>query len=98
VSTDELDRVYDGNGTRYDVTEPAATAFLEWLTAHGLTIKTDDDVSFGPRDDDKMPRSWADRGLTWLKAERPQVFAQMMLAIVAVNANVTGNGSGRGRR
>jgi hypothetical protein len=93
----DLTNVYTDNGARHEVIEPAtvaADAFLAWITDHGLTIKTDDDVSFGPRDDDKMPRSWADRGLTWLKAERPQVFAQMMLAIVAVNANVTGGGKG----
>jgi hypothetical protein len=36
------------------------------------------DVSFGPRDDDAMPVSWAAKGLTWLKANRPQQFADMM--------------------
>jgi len=42
-------------------------------------------VSFGPRDDDSMPLSWAERGLTWLRADRPQVFADMMLAILAID-------------
>jgi hypothetical protein len=42
-------------------------------------------VSFGPRDDDSMPFSWAERGLTWLRADRPQVFADMMLAILAID-------------
>lgn len=41
-------------------------------------------ISFGPRDDDSMPASWASRGLTWLKENRPSVFADMMLAIVGV--------------
>jgi hypothetical protein len=36
------------------------------------------DVSFGPRDDDAMTVSWASRGLTWLFAHRPQAFADMM--------------------
>ena len=39
-------------------------------------------VQFGPRDDDSMPLSWAEKGLTWLKAERPQVFADMMTRAV----------------
>jgi hypothetical protein len=42
-------------------------------------------VSFGPRDDDSMPVSWAERGLTWLRADRPSVFADMMLAILAID-------------
>lgn len=40
-------------------------------------------VSFGPRDDDEMPHTWAVRGLTWLYEERRNVFADMMLAIVS---------------
>ena len=44
-------------------------------------------VSFGPRDDDEMPLTWAERGLTWLKENRPAVFADMMLAIVSVSRN-----------
>lgn len=47
-------------------------------------------VSFGPRPDDVMPITWANRGLTWLKANRPGVFADMMLAVVGVER-------GRGR-
>lgn len=39
-------------------------------------------VQFGARDDDSMPLSWAEKGLTWLKAERPQVFADMMTSAV----------------
>jgi hypothetical protein len=35
-------------------------------------------VSFGQRDDDSMPVTWASRGLAWLKANRPQAFADMM--------------------
>lgn len=42
-------------------------------------------VKFGPRPDDDMPASWAERGLTWLKQNRPGVFADMMLAIVDVD-------------
>jgi len=39
---------------------------------------TEQRVQFGARDDDSMPATWAARGLTWLKANRPQVFADMM--------------------
>jgi hypothetical protein len=39
-------------------------------------------VQFGTRDDDSMPLSWAEKGLTWLKAERPMVFADMMTRAV----------------
>jgi len=39
-------------------------------------------VQFGARDDDSMPLSWAEKGLTWLKAERPMVFADMMTRAV----------------
>jgi len=39
---------------------------------------TEQRVQFGNRDDDSMPVTWAARGLTWLKANRPQVFADMM--------------------
>lgn len=39
-------------------------------------------VQFGARDDDSMPLSWAEKGLTWLKEERPQVFADMMTSAV----------------
>ena len=42
-------------------------------------------IAFGARDDDTMPLSWAERGLRWLRAERPQVFADMMLAILAID-------------
>lgn len=55
-----------------------------------LAVIVPADIAFGPRDDDKMPRTWAERGLTWLHKERPQVFAAMMLAITATNAKVTG--------
>lgn len=39
-------------------------------------------VQFGARDDDSMPLSWAEKGLTWLKTERPMVFADMMTRAV----------------
>jgi hypothetical protein len=51
------------------------------------------DVPFGPRDDDKMPHSWAARGLEWLYAERRNVFADMMLAIVSAEKSTS-----RGRK
>jgi hypothetical protein len=41
-------------------------------------------VQFGTRDDDSMPLSWAETGLEWLKNERPQVFGDMMLAILGI--------------
>lgn len=41
-------------------------------------------VSFGQRDDDSMPLSWAERGLTWLKTNKPRVFADMLLAVLEV--------------
>jgi hypothetical protein len=53
------------------------TAYPEVLDTRPLP------VSFGPRDDDEMPHSWAVRGLTWLYEERRNVFADMMLAIVS---------------
>jgi hypothetical protein len=42
-------------------------------------------ISFGPRDDDDMPASWASRGLTWLHENNPGVFGQMMLAVVGID-------------
>jgi len=53
---------------------------------------TEQRVQFGARDDDSMPVSWAARGLTWLKANRPQVFADMM------SEGVFGIEKTRGRR
>lgn len=56
-----------------------------------MLVTTDDTettprrIQFGPREDDDMPVSWAQRGLTWLRAERPQVFAAMMLAVLGVD-------------
>ena len=66
--------------------EKAFQELLDAATAKPL------DVSFGTRDDDKMPHSWAERGLTWLHKNRPQVFAAMMLAITGIDARVTGSG------
>ena len=48
------------------------------------------DVDFGTRDDDKMPHSWACRGLTWLHSERGNVFADMMLHVVGVEKKQRG--------
>jgi hypothetical protein len=39
---------------------------------------TEQRVNFGTRDDDTMPLAWASKALTWLKVNRPQVFADMM--------------------
>jgi len=50
-------------------------------------------VQFGARDDDSMPLSWAERGLTWLKAERPMVFADMMLALLGIDKRKRGSGA-----
>jgi hypothetical protein len=41
-------------------------------------------VKFGPRPDDDMPVTWAERLLTWLKSERPNVFADGMLVVFDV--------------
>jgi hypothetical protein len=41
-------------------------------------------VSFGTRDDDTMPLTWCERGLTFVHENYPQVFAAMMLHIVDV--------------
>lgn len=57
-----------------------------------LAVLVPADIAFGPRDDDKMPHTWAERGLTWLHKNRPAVFAAMMLAITGVEAKVTGSG------
>jgi hypothetical protein len=53
-------------------------------------------VKFGPRDDDDMPVSWAEKGLTWLKNDRPQVFADMMMAILDIE-RTTGRKRGNGQ-
>jgi hypothetical protein len=42
-------------------------------------------VSFGTRDDDTMPLTWCERGLTFVHENYPQVFAAMMLHIVDVS-------------
>lgn len=47
-------------------------------------------LSFGARDDDDMPLTWAERGLTWLHDNRENVFADMMLAIVGVEPSRRG--------
>ena len=39
---------------------------------------------FGTRDDDTMPLSWADRGLTWLHDTHPEVFAAMMCHVTGL--------------
>lgn len=49
---------------------------LEQLTAPPPRVK------FGPRPDDDMPLSWAERMLTWLKSERPNVFMDGMFAVM----------------
>jgi hypothetical protein len=41
-------------------------------------------VQFGDRDDDSMPLSWAETGLKWLRTERPQVFADLMFAVLGI--------------
>jgi hypothetical protein len=42
-------------------------------------------VSFGPRDDDSMPLSWAERGLTWLRETRPNVFRDLILVALELD-------------
>jgi hypothetical protein len=39
---------------------------------------------FGARDDDTMPLSWADRGLTWLHDTHPEIFAAMMCHVTGL--------------
>jgi len=39
------------------------------------------EVSFGPKDHQKMTLEWAEAGLMWLFAHRRQVFGAMLLAI-----------------
>jgi len=39
---------------------------------------------FGIRDDDTMPLSWADRGLTWLYDTHPEIFAAMMCHVTGL--------------
>ena len=60
----------------------------------------DQRVKFGRLDDNTMPVTWAERGLTWLHANRPAVFGDMMLAIVGVDYHVSGraNANGNGAR
>jgi len=44
------------------------------------TSTTEQRIPFGPRDNQNMPADWAADGLTWLFANKPQVFAEMMTA------------------
>jgi hypothetical protein len=60
------------------------------------TEKREPDVPFGKRDNEKMPLSWAEKGLTWLKNDRPQVFADMMMAILDIE-RTTGRKRGNGQ-
>lgn len=76
MSTTYEDRAHQDGYAPVDITPPAAPA----------------DVSFGKRDDDKMPHTWAERGLAWLHENRPNVFADMMLAVVGINAHTTTRG------
>lgn len=52
------------------------------MTAEFYGADTPQRVQFGTRDDDSMPLSWAEKVLTWLKDERPQVFADAMTSAV----------------
>lgn len=49
-------------------------------------------VQFGPRDDDTMPVTWAERLLRWLHDERPQVFMDGMHHVMGIERT-----RGRGR-
>lgn len=40
------------------------------------------EISFGPKDHQKMTFTWTEAGLTWLYEHRREVFGSMMLAIV----------------
>jgi hypothetical protein len=50
-------------------------------------------VSFAERADQELSHEWATRGLTWLYANRRNVFADMMLAIVSAEKSTS-----RGRK
>ena len=53
-------------------------------------------VKFGKRDDDTMPSTWAERGLTWLHDNRPAVFMDMMYAVYGIekrSRSHNGNGA-----
>jgi hypothetical protein len=52
------------------------------MTTEFYGADTPQRVQFGTRDDDSMPLSWAEKVLTWLKDERPQVFADAMTSAV----------------
>lgn len=48
------------------------------------------DVPFGPREDDRMPYTWAERGLTWLHQTHPNIFGDMMLHTMGVERRARG--------
>jgi len=48
----------------------------DFLNNH--TSQAEQRVRFGPGETDTMPLDWAENALTWLRSERPQVFADMM--------------------
>lgn len=56
------------------------------------TAPREPDVAFGPHDTDRMPASWASKALTWLKDNRPQVFAEAMTQGVFGIENTRGRG------
>lgn len=49
-------------------------------------------VSFGPRPDDTMPLSWAEKMLTALKEKRPKQFGDLLRDAVIMGSE---NGHGR---
>ena len=61
----------------------------------GTTSHAPPRVRFGDGDTDDMPILWAERGLTWLKKNRPDVFMDMMHAIFGIEraARRSRNGS-----
>ena len=73
MSTTHEDQAHQNGYAPIEITPPPAPA----------------DVSVGPRDDDKMPHSWAERALTWLHEKHPNIFGDAMMATMGVDAHTT---------
>ena len=41
-------------------------------------------VNFADGDDNSIPLLWAERGIRWLRASRPEVFRDMMMHVLGV--------------
>jgi hypothetical protein len=49
-------------------------------------------ISFGPGPTEEIPADWAEKGLTWLKASRPQVWMDMLQFVMGIEKKPRGRG------